>query len=307
MNETSRTIVVLGATGQQGGSVAAALRAEDWSVRAIVRDPSSPGARALAATGVEVVPGDLGDPQSLRAAFRGAHGVFSVQPSSGQAGAGLRDADEVRFGTSVADIAQQSGVSHLVYSSTTVAAGSVPTGVPHFDSKIMIEQHVRSLDRPSTIIQPAGFMETLMLPGMGLDQGRLTYLMRPDQAMQFIAVRDIGRVTAAIFAAPEEYTGRTLQIVGDALTGNDLAEKVSHAAGQRIVYSRLPASVLEQSEMLRKTVALLDTGRFTGKADQAVLRQEFPFLLRFGDWLAGPGASLLEDALRTVGARVALR
>ena len=65
MTDISKTVVVLGATGQQGGSVAAA-RADGWAVRAVVRDPSAPRARSLSAAGVETVRGDLADPESLR-------------------------------------------------------------------------------------------------------------------------------------------------------------------------------------------------------------------------------------------------
>ncbi|MGH8881537.1 MAG: NmrA/HSCARG family protein, partial [Stackebrandtia sp.] len=221
MTNINKTVVVLGATGQQGGSVAAALRADGWVVRAVVRDPSGHRARSLSASGVETVRGDLGDPESLRAAFADAHGVFSVQPNSGQAGVEVTNEDEVRFGATVADIAERCGVAHLVYSSA-ITAGST-TGVDHLDTKSRIEAHVRDLDIAGTIIRPATFMELLVTPEMGLDRGRLSFLMRPDQAMQFIAARDIGRIVAAVFGSPESYVGRTMEIAGDALTGNALA------------------------------------------------------------------------------------
>jgi nucleoside-diphosphate-sugar epimerase len=133
MTDISKTVVVLGATGQQGGSVAAALRADGWAVRAVVRDPSGPRARSLSAAGVETVRGDLADPESLRAAFSDAYGVFGVQPNSGQAGAEVTKEDEVRFGTAVADIAERCGVAHLVHSSA-ITAGST-TGVDHLGTK----------------------------------------------------------------------------------------------------------------------------------------------------------------------------
>ncbi|WP_243982291.1 NmrA/HSCARG family protein [Streptomyces sp. NEAU-YJ-81] len=306
MTNINKTVVILGATGQQGGSVAAALRADGWAVRAVVRDPSGHRARSLSAAGVETVRGDLGDPESLRAAFLDAHGVFSVQPSSGQAGAGVTDEDEVRFGTTVAEIAERCGVSHLVYSST-VAAGPTPTGIGHFDTKSRVEAHVRNLDIASTIIRPATFMEILMLPGMGLDRGRMSFLMRPDQAMQFIAVRDIGRIVAAVFGSPDRYAGRTVEIAGDTLTGKALAEHLTQAAGRPISYSRLPTTLLAQDEILGKSAALVDNGRLVGNANLDALRAEFPFLLRFDRWLAGPGASLLEEALRSEGTGTALR
>ena len=156
-----RTITVLGATGQQGGSVTAALLATGWGVRAVVRDPAGDRARSLAAAGAEIVRGDLADPASLRAAFAGVHGVFSVQPSSGQVGAGLSHDDEVRYGTTVAEAAEHSGVNHLVYSSM-IAAGPTPTGVLHFDVKSQIEDRVRSLGIAGTIVRPATFMELLL-------------------------------------------------------------------------------------------------------------------------------------------------
>ncbi|WP_328584877.1 NmrA/HSCARG family protein [Streptomyces sp. NBC_00370] len=297
MTTIDKTVVVLGATGQQGGSVAAALRADGWNVRAVVRDVSNHGARSLSAAGVETVRGDLGDPESLRAAFSGAHGVFSVQPNSGQAGADVTNEDEVRFGTAVADIAERSGIAHLVYSSA-VTAGST-TGVDHLDTKNRIETHVRKLDIASTVIRPATFMELLVTPEMGLDGGHLSFLMRPDQAMQFIAVRDIGRIVAAVFGSPDRYAGRTVEIAGDALTGNALAEHLTQAAGRTITYSRLPATLLAQDEVLAKLAALVDDGRLAGNANLDALRAEFPFLLSFDRWLAGPGAALLDEALRS--------
>jgi uncharacterized protein YbjT (DUF2867 family) len=306
MTNINKTVVVLGATGQQGGSVAAALRADGWAVRAVVRDPSGHRARSLSADGVETVRGDLGDPESLRAAFADAHGVFSVQPSSGQAGAGVTDEDEFRFGITVAEMAERCGVAHLVYSST-VAAGPTPTGVAHLDVKSRVEAHVRNLDIASTIIRPATFMEILLLPGMGLDRGHLSFLMRPDQAMQFIAVRDIGRIVAAVFGSSDRYAGRTVEIAGDALTGKALSEHLTQAAGRPISYSRLPATLLAQDEILGKTAALVDSGRLVGNANLDALRAEFPFLLRFGRWLTGPGAGLLEEALRSAGTGIALR
>ncbi|WP_461031283.1 NmrA/HSCARG family protein [Streptomyces mayteni] len=306
MGNSDRTAVVLGATGQQGGAVVAALRADGWVVRAVVRDPSGQRAQALSTDGVETVRGDLGDSDSLRAAFCDAHGVFSVQPNSGQAGSGVSDEDEFRFGTTVAEIAQNRGVAHLVYSST-VAAGPTPTGVAHLDVKSRIEDHVRNLDITSTIIRPATFMEILTLPGTGLDQGRLSFLTHPDRAMQFIAVRDIGRIAAAVFGSPDRYADRTMEIAGDALTGEALAEHLTQASGRPITYRRLPTTLLGQDELLGRTAALVDNGRLVGHADLDALRAEFPFLLSFDRWLAGPGAGLLEEALRSTGTGIALR
>ena len=139
------TVLVLGATGQQGGSVATALRLAGWRVKALVRDVDAGKAKALAAQGIVPVRGDLADAPSIQAAMEGAYGVFSVLPSSGQGAAyGVTDEQEVGYGKMVADIARSSGVRHLAYSSAN-AAGPTKTGVGHFDTKSEIEAYTKFL------------------------------------------------------------------------------------------------------------------------------------------------------------------
>ena len=302
-----RTVLVLGATGQQGGAVAAALRESGWCVRALVRDPGGESAVELSSKGIDVVRGDLDDPASIRAAMVGVHGVFSVQPSSGQGVAyGVTDEQEIRWGKGIADAAAVAGVGHLVYSSVS-AVGNGPTGIGHFDSKLAIERHIAGLDLRSTIVRPATFMELLMLPGMGLDRGCLNFFMRPDRSAQFIAVRDIGTIVAAVFAAPDRFAGRTIEIAGDEMTGAQLGDSLSHASGEPIAYLRFPDDMLEGDAFLGRLVALFDDGRLAGKADICALREEFDGLTRFGDWLSGPGRPLLREAMRAGGASVSLR
>lgn len=237
----------------------------------------------------------------------GAYGVFSVQPSSGQGAAyGVTDEDEVRYGKAVADIAVATGVRHLVYSSAN-AAGSTTTGVGHFDSKSEIELHIRSLNIRSTVIRPSAFMEILTLPGMSLDQGSFTFFMRPDQAMQFIAVEDIGRIVAGILANPATFGSRTIEIAGDCVTGATLGEKLGRTLGRPITYQRFPDSLLEHNAFLRELAKLVDHGRLAGNADVASLRRAFPGLLTMDQWLAGAGRAALLAAAQADGREVMLR
>lgn len=301
-----KIVTVLGATGQQGSAVATALLGAGWRVRALVRDPSSARSRHLAGAGVETVPGDYADPASLRSAFDGVYGVFSVQPSSGQAGSGVTDEDEVAYGTSVADIAQSAGVAHLVYSSA-IAAGETDTGIGHFDSKSRIEAHINDLTIAATIIRPASFMDILLLPGMGLAVGRISFLMAAEQPMQFIAVPDIGSIVAEVFATPEEFRYRTIDLAGDELTGHELAHQLSNAVGRPITYERMSAELLASNELLARLADAVDTGRLAGNADLPALRARFPILHRFGDWLAGLDEAMIANAMQPVEHGVALR
>jgi len=82
MNARGKTIVVTGATGNQGGATARHLLADGWHVRALVRDDTAPAATALAAAGAELVRGNLDDPASVATAVRGAYGVYSVRSAN---------------------------------------------------------------------------------------------------------------------------------------------------------------------------------------------------------------------------------
>lgn len=303
----SRTVLVFGATGQQGGAVASALLSDGWSVRAFVRNPSAEKAKKLASLGASLVAGDLADPLSVRVAMKGVHGVFSIQPSSGQGAAyGISDEQEVRYGKAVADLALAEGVRHLVYTSIAIS-GEGPTGMGHFDSKLEIEDHVRSLALRSTIVRPATFMELLLLPGMGLDQGAYNFFLRPDQTGQIIAVRDIGKIVAAVFSDPERFVGRTIEIASDEVTGRDLGEKLTQAADRPIKYQRFSESLLRENGFLGKLASIIDDGRLAANADIAALEREFGTLTRFGDWLSGSGKPLLRAALDAKDVTVALR
>jgi hypothetical protein len=79
MASKNKLIVVLGATGNQGGSVIKTfLNEPGWIIRGVTRNPSSEASKQLAAQGVEMVAADLNDTSSLVEAFRGAYAIFSV-------------------------------------------------------------------------------------------------------------------------------------------------------------------------------------------------------------------------------------
>jgi uncharacterized protein YbjT (DUF2867 family) len=302
MPEKLQPILVFGATGQQGGSVATALLRAGWPVRTFVRDPASPKAAALGSAGAELVKGDFSDTASMRSAMAGAYGVFSVQPSSGQGPVlGISDEDEERYGVAIANLARDAGVQHLVYASVGVP-GDEPTGIPHFDTKLRIEKHIRSLLLTATIIRPGTFMDMLVMPGFGLDRGVFTSFAKPDHPVQFLAVEDIGRFVASIFADRERFGGTTLGIASDVVTGNDLEAAFTGAAGRPIAYMRFPDDVLAGNRFLAKLTALFDSGRLAGHADLEALREMNPEMQSFRSWLGGSGRKAFEQALTSTGA-----
>ncbi|WP_266065201.1 NmrA/HSCARG family protein [Brucella intermedia] len=294
MNDDKRPILVFGATGRQGGSTATALLKAGWPVRALVLDAAGPASLSLQNAGAELFQGSFEDKDVICAAMKDAYGVFSVLPGN------LTADDEVRHGVAVADIAAETGIEHFVYSSGA-SAGDVLTGVPRFDAKPRIEAHVRKLPITTTIIRPMIFMEMLVRPGFGLDQGRLVSLIRPDHSIHLTAVEDIGKFAAAVFADKARFGGKTIKIASDRVTGHELETAFTEAAGRSITYERFPDDVLTANADLAHMAKSLEDGPLAEEVDLDVMREINPELLSLRSWLAGSGRAALKEALETKG------
>lgn len=160
------TIAVIGATGQQGGSVVNALLERGGvTVRALVRNPESEKAQALAARGVELVTGDLTKPESIDSVLAGADAAFAMTTMGGPGGTDF----EVSTGKAVADSAQRVGLPHLVFSS--VGGAERHTGIGHFESKRRAEEYIESLGIHATFLRPVFFMENLLGMGVSVEDG----------------------------------------------------------------------------------------------------------------------------------------
>lgn len=299
MTNDKLPIFVFGATGQQGESVACALLKAGWPIRALVRDRTAPKSIALREAGVELVAGSFADIDALRTAMRGVYGVFSVLPGD------LPEDGEVRFGCAIADMAVESGVAHLVYSSGA-GVGEMLTGITRFDSKPRIEAHIRTLPITATILRPMIFMEMLVRPGYGLDDGRYTFFLKPDQSMQLVAVDDIGKFVAAIFADRSRFGGETLKIASGTVTGRELETILTEAAGHPIVYSRFPDAFLASNPDLEQIAASLDHGPLADHVDLNVMREINPEIVSFRSWLAGSGRKAFHKTLGKADAATAI-
>jgi uncharacterized protein YbjT (DUF2867 family) len=206
-------IAVCGATGRQGGAATRTLLSAGWKVRAVTRRPNRRRARALGDLGADVVRADMNDPASLRAAFAGAHGVYSVQN-------GLKSGfdREVAQGRNVADAAKVAGVRHIVYGSAGTGAR---TGVPSWESKLAVEEHMRRLDLPFTILRAMAFMELMTDPSFFPAVGTWNIwprLMGDDRPVPWLSVEDLGEIAAKTFADPDRFVGKDLPLASDLQT-----------------------------------------------------------------------------------------
>ncbi|MGE0865528.1 MAG: NmrA/HSCARG family protein [Vicinamibacterales bacterium] len=235
-----RIILISGATGQQGGATARALAGKGFKIRALTRNPDSEAARAIAATGAELVKGDLDDEASLKAALAGAWGAYAVQ-NTWTAGVEGEEAQGHRF----AKVARAAGVQHYVYAS--VASADRKTGIPHFENKYRVEDTVRGLGFPSyAIIRPVFFMENLPSPWF-LNGDHLVSTLKPDTKLQMIAVRDIGEYGALAFLDDARFRNLELDIAGDEVTLPQAADTIGRALGKPLSYLQIPISEVRKN------------------------------------------------------------
>ena len=270
------TYAVVGATGQQGGATVRALLAAGAHVRALVRRPDADAARDLADAGAELVRADLTHPASLEAAFTGVDGVFAMTTSFTDRGTDGETADGIR----IADAARAAGVGHLVYSS--VGGAERHTGVPHFESKRRVEEHITALGLPATFVRPVFFMENLA-PTVEDGTSVLRMPMPGDVPVQMVAVDDIGAVAAAVLLDPSRVPGGAVEIAGDEVTGERAAAILGEAAGLPARYEALPVEVLDDHDMKAMFTWFVDE-RPAYRADLALTRELDPQVRDLAMW-----------------------
>ncbi|HVX67163.1 MAG TPA: NmrA/HSCARG family protein [Bryobacteraceae bacterium] len=253
MAET-KIIAVLGATGAQGGGLVRAIQDDprgEFRARALTRDIHSERARALAASGAEVVAADADDAASLRRAFEGAHGAycvtfywnhFSPEKESAQAAA-------------MAQAAGQAGVRHVIWSTLEDTRRWVPLEddrmptlmrkykVPHFDAKGESDRFFSEAGLPVTFLLTSFYWDNFISFGIGPQRqpdGTLAITFPlGDRKMPGIAAEDIGRCAYGVFQRGEEFIGKRIGIAGEHLTGAELAAALSKALGEQVRYIKV--------------------------------------------------------------------
>jgi len=241
MSNHRKLIAVVGASGQQGGAVVRALQASgEFKVRALTRDPAKHPKLAD-----EVVAADLDRPETLEAAFAGAHGVFAVT-NAWEAGQ-----DESRQALAAIDAAKKAGVRHFIWSTLpnveTISGGTID--VPHFTAKAKIERSVEEAGFAwhTFVIAPFYYQNLLgaMAPQKQAD-GTAGWALPLDPERRVIHMGDIaelGNIVAGAFAQPE-FTGHGahLPLVGDFLSFNEIVATLNRQ-GHKVSFKQVPREV----------------------------------------------------------------
>jgi uncharacterized protein YbjT (DUF2867 family) len=188
---------------------------------------------------------------------------------------------------------EKPGGTHALQSSRPIlVAGSVAdankkTGIPHFESKYLVEKHVAGLGIPYTISAPVAFMENIVAPWSvgALRQGTHAFAMPPKRVFQLVALADIGAFVAALVERREQVFGMRFDFAGDELSGEEQAKILSHAIDRPINYQEIPiAAARQQSEDAALMFEWFD--RVGYDADIAALRRDFSEVRwhSFADW-----------------------
>ena len=247
-----RTILVIGASGNQGGSVARHLMEDGtFTVRAMVRG-SATNAQSLnkiknlidlnskLGCALEVADADLNDTDSMVKAMEGCYGVFAVtnfwDPSVGYDG-------EIKQGKNVADACKLAGVQHVVFS--TLDRNS---DVPHFESKVIVEDYMKSLHLPLTCLVTSFYFENLTSffpPKLENEEFVFTVAQKPTTLVPMYSVYDTGGWVLEAFDHPKKYLGCDIVAVSQYLSYPELVATFTEVTGKKARFNYLPLDVFK--------------------------------------------------------------
>lgn len=255
---SKKIIAVVGATGAQGGGLVRAILNSpngEFSARAITRDANGDRAKELAKAGAEVVSADVDDPESLKRAFRGAHGVFCVTFFW----AHFSPEKELAQAKGMADAAKHAGAGHVIWSTLEDTRRWVPLTddrmptlmgkykVPHLDAKGEADGYFSSIGVPTTFLLTSFYWDNFIYFGAGPKKGpdgKLALTMpMGDKKLPGIAAEDIGKCALGVFRKGRELIGERVGIAGEHLTGVQMAASLTKALGQDVRYNDVPPEV----------------------------------------------------------------
>jgi uncharacterized protein YbjT (DUF2867 family) len=232
----STSVLVTGATGNQGGAVVDHLLESDadFDVYGLTRDASSETAQELTDRGVTMVEGDLDEKDSLESHVSEVDAVFAVTNFWTQG----YDA-QVQQGKNIAEVAAETGVEQFVFSG--VGSHWEDTGVPHFDSAQEIDEYARDLDLSMTVLGPVFFFQNFEAFAEDVvEDGQVALPLEEGVSLQMIDTDDVGRAAAVALANPEEFVGERIELAGDELTLAEAADTLSEVTGQDVEPVHVP-------------------------------------------------------------------
>jgi uncharacterized protein YbjT (DUF2867 family) len=227
-------ILVTGGTGRVGAEVVKELQKRKAEIRLLVRKEGDRTPK-----GVEVAIGDLLDPVSVQNALHGVDKLYLLNAVS---------PDELTQGLIAYDLAKRLKLKHIVYHS--VFRVEHFKDVPHFASKLAIENALRQFDVPFTIIRPNYFSQNDATLKDPLTNAGIYPMPLGDVGVSAVDIRDIAEATAFVLTS-DGHTGETYNLNGpEALSGPKAASIWSKLLGKEIRYTGHNMDAFE--EQMRK-------------------------------------------------------
>ena len=240
-------VLVAGATGFLGRKVVMELLKNHKKVRALVRPGSD--ARSLSLAGVDIVRGDLLEPDSLVPAMYGIDAVVTtaIGYSRRQPGDSLKTDD--KGNRNLIDAAQRAGIQRFVF--TSILTCDRATSVPHFHQKFLTEQYLERANIPFVALRPGGFIDTLLdFNRQDIARGRFRVMADPDAIASTIHSDDVARYLAQAVDTPTA-VGKYIDIATqEPTTLREIAQTLSQTSERDIKLQVVPA-------MLRATFSAI--------------------------------------------------
>ncbi|KAH9942071.1 NAD(P)-binding protein [Amylocystis lapponica] len=259
-----RLIAVCGATGNQGGSVARLLLdfPDDYRVRALTRDPSSPAAQALASRGAELVQADLTVPASVTAALDGCWGVFGVTNFYDPK---IKDdpGSEERQGKNLVDAALAAGVQCFVWStlpsSHQISGGRLVSRI--YEGKCQVDDYIRARGLPAAFLYTGNFYENSVFRGhMRYDAAADAVafrqpVIRADTKLAMLYVeKDLAAIAKAVFdrwdARRDALNHQYLYAADARVSPREIAASVHKLTGKTVTYETLPTTGVPDRDIM---------------------------------------------------------
>ena len=236
MNNTNKTILVIGGTGMLGKPVARQLKADGFKVRLLARNPEK--AQTLLGSGYEIVKGDVDDLSSLRSALTGVDGVhISLKGGPTEADFDRMDHLAVR---DIARAARELGVGRVTLISA-YAVSEEKADTPESRAKVKGEAALRSSGVPYTIFRCSWFMETLPMFVQGKNISLIGNQVHP---LHWIAVEDYARMVSKSYQS-DDALNKELYIFGpESLTMREAMQLYTEIAAPGVKLSPISTRML---------------------------------------------------------------
>ncbi len=163
------------------------------------------------------------------------------------------------------------------------------TGIAAFEGKWEIEEHIRRIGLPYTILRPTSLMEDWEEMRQEIIGGTLAQPLDPHTALQQVSVEDIGVFAAMAFEDPKGWLGHEVDLAGDESTMVELAETFGRVMGRKVEYVQVPWEEFREAYGEDLTVMYEWFNEAGYEADIGALREEYPGLTTFEQYLRNHG------------------